>query len=208
MGRVPTYWALGRMRRLSAACSRMCDVQPMTRLDANVGVNISSRHTADVHHHAGVELDVRVQLAPGLELVEERDAPLLDFLGELHVGPAESLGDAAEQRRTRVVGLVHAVAEAHEPVTTLDRVANPRDRRCRWCRWRRACRAPGSVHRHGAGPRARRYRRRPRRRGRRRWSVITRAVNVDALNPWSTVVMRYCSTARACSGDGTSPFIM
>ena len=38
--------------------------------------------------------------------------------------------------------------------------------------------------------------------------VITRAVNVDALNPWSTVVIRYCSTARACSGDGTSPFIM
>ena len=38
--------------------------------------------------------------------------------------------------------------------------------------------------------------------------VITRAVKVDALKPWSTVVMRYCSTARAYSGFGTSPFIM
>ena len=37
----PTYRALGRMRRLSAACSRMWAHQPMTRLDANVGVNIS-----------------------------------------------------------------------------------------------------------------------------------------------------------------------
>ena len=32
--------------------------------------------------------------------------------------------------------------------------------------------------------------------------VITRAVNVDALKPWSIVEMRYCSTARACSGVG------
>ena len=30
--------------------------------------------------------------------------------------------------------------------------------------------------------------------------AITRAVNVEALKPWSTVSMRYCSTARACSG--------
>jgi hypothetical protein len=37
----PTYWALGRMSRLSAACSRMCAHQPMTRLAANVGVNSS-----------------------------------------------------------------------------------------------------------------------------------------------------------------------
>jgi len=36
----------------------------------------------------------------------------------------------------------------------------------------------------------------------------TRAVNVDALNPWSIVEMRYCSTARACSGVGTVPSIM
>ena len=38
--------------------------------------------------------------------------------------------------------------------------------------------------------------------------VMTRAVNVDALKPWSMVEMRYCSTARACSAVGTSPSIM
>ena len=37
----PMYWALGRISRLSAACSRMCAVHPITRLEANVGVNIS-----------------------------------------------------------------------------------------------------------------------------------------------------------------------
>ena len=35
--------------------------------------------------------------------------------------------------------------------------------------------------------------------------AITRAVKVEALKPWSTVSIRYCSTARACSGDGSSP---
>ena len=38
--------------------------------------------------------------------------------------------------------------------------------------------------------------------------VTTRAVNVDALNPWSTVEIRYFSTARACFGWGTSPVSM
>ena len=35
--------------------------------------------------------------------------------------------------------------------------------------------------------------------------VMTRLVNVDALNPWSTVVIWYCSTPRAYSGSGSVP---
>ena len=38
--------------------------------------------------------------------------------------------------------------------------------------------------------------------------VMTRAVNVDALKPWSMVEMRYCSIARAYSGRGVTPVIM
>ena len=38
--------------------------------------------------------------------------------------------------------------------------------------------------------------------------AITRAVKVEALKPWSMVEMRYCSTARAWSGSGTSPLSM
>ena len=38
--------------------------------------------------------------------------------------------------------------------------------------------------------------------------VMTRAVNVDALKPWSMVVIWYCSTPRPGSGSGSSPVII
>jgi hypothetical protein len=38
--------------------------------------------------------------------------------------------------------------------------------------------------------------------------VTTRAVNVDALKPWSMPRMRYCSTARARRGSGSVPSII
>ena len=38
--------------------------------------------------------------------------------------------------------------------------------------------------------------------------VMTREVKVDALNPWSTVVIWYCSIPLARSGSGSSPVIM
>jgi hypothetical protein len=36
--------------------------------------------------------------------------------------------------------------------------------------------------------------------------AITRAVKVEALKPWSTVSIRYCSMARATSGVGSVPW--
>ena len=63
--------------------------------------------------------------------------------------------------RAGVVGLVDAVAEAHEPVAALDRVAQPRLGLVDRCRSRRACRARGSARRRAAAPTARRSRRRP-----------------------------------------------
>ncbi len=38
--------------------------------------------------------------------------------------------------------------------------------------------------------------------------VMTRAVKVDALNPWSTVEIRYCSTALTRAASGTEPVSM
>ena len=102
------------MIRLSAACSRMLAHQPMTRLDANVGVNSSRRQAAVVHHDAGVELDVGVEVAARLQLGEHVDDRLLDDLGELDLVGVDALGDAAEEQRARVVGLVDAVAEPHD----------------------------------------------------------------------------------------------
>ena len=66
----PTYCALGRMSRLSAACSRMCAHQPITRLARERRREQLARDAAPVHHDARVELDVRVEPAAGLQLVE------------------------------------------------------------------------------------------------------------------------------------------
>lgn len=38
--------------------------------------------------------------------------------------------------------------------------------------------------------------------------AITRAVKVEALKPWSTVAIRYRSTARALTGSGSCPVSM
>ncbi|CAM5482857.1 hypothetical protein STENM36S_06467 [Streptomyces tendae] len=38
--------------------------------------------------------------------------------------------------------------------------------------------------------------------------AMTRAVKVDALNPWSMVEIRYCSIARVRASSGSSPVSM
>ncbi len=38
--------------------------------------------------------------------------------------------------------------------------------------------------------------------------VTTRAVNVEALKPWSMVRIMYCSIARACASVGSAPVSM
>src|SRR3954471_13322089 len=81
--------------------------------------------SAPVHDDAGVELNVRVEPPARLELGQHLDRLGLDLLGQLHVRSAEALGDAAQHDRAGVVGLVHAVPEAHEPVATLDRGPQP-----------------------------------------------------------------------------------
>ena len=73
-----------------------------------------------MHHHAGVELDVGVQVAPRLQLGQHVDGRALDGLGELHQRAPQPLGDRAQQHRTRVVRLVDAVAEAHDALAALD----------------------------------------------------------------------------------------
>ena len=181
------------MSRLSAACSRMLAHQPITRLDANVGVNSSRRQAAAVHHDAGVELDVGVELAAGLELGEHLDAVASTCLASSILSPPSRSATSRSMHRARVVGLVDAVAEAHEPVAALDRVAQPRlgvvggadrvehveraARRAAVQRARQRADAPTT-----AAPRSAPV------------DVMTRAVNVDALKPWSIVEMRYCST--------------
>ena len=87
------------MMRLSAACSSRLAHQPITRDDANVGVNRSAGQPAVLHHDAGVELDVGVQVAARLQLGEHVDHGLLDLLGELDLRRSDPLGDAVQEAR-------------------------------------------------------------------------------------------------------------
>jgi hypothetical protein len=87
-----------------------------------VGVNSSGGKPAVVHDHAGVELDVGVELAAGLELGQHLDHRGLDLLGEVDLAGTDALGHAPEEQRPRVVGLVDAVAEAHDLLAPLDGV--------------------------------------------------------------------------------------
>ena len=68
---------------------------------------------------AGVEVDVRVQLAADEVVVAERD--LLELQGDVEqrvlAGDLEHVvGRLLDDRRPRVVVLVDAVAEAHQPL--------------------------------------------------------------------------------------------
>ena len=62
----PTYSALGRIRRLSSYCSRICAVQPDTRLIAKIGVNRSRGISSAVYTRSRIEVDIRLQ--PFLDL--------------------------------------------------------------------------------------------------------------------------------------------
>ncbi len=73
-----------------------------------------------MHDHPGVELDVGVELATRLQLGQHVDRRALDGLRELDQRATEALGDRAQEHRARVVGLVDAVAEAHDALAALD----------------------------------------------------------------------------------------
>src|ERR1035437_5159961 len=73
-----------------------------------------------VPDHSGVELDVRVETPARLELGENAQRGGLDMPRELHLITPHLGGNLAEQRRAGVVGLVHAMTEAHQPLTSPD----------------------------------------------------------------------------------------
>ena len=108
---------LGRMIRLSAACSRTLAHQPMAGLEAKVGVNRTGerrRRPSRPRHRTR-----RWCAAPaGLSSSSSSMTPL-GASGEAHLAPAVP-SDRAEEDRPRVVGAVDGVAEAHDLAARLD----------------------------------------------------------------------------------------
>ena len=157
-----------------------------------------------LHHHARVELDVGVAArGPGLSSASSADDPLLDRAGELDQLAAELLRRLAQHARARVVGAVDGVAEAHDPLAR----ARPGRAPSRRSGPASPISSSASSARLGraAVQRARTARRAPPTRRPPTSAPVeatTRAVNVEALKPWSTVAIEVRSTARACSGVG------
>ena len=60
-----------------------------------------------------------------MALLERLQRDLLELLGDLELWRAELLGGALEDPRARILGAVDAVAEAHDPLARLKRLAHP-----------------------------------------------------------------------------------
>ena len=169
----------------TAACSTTWLVQPIVRLTANVGVNIDARQAGRRHHDAGVELDVARQRAVGLQL------------GERHEDLRLESRSPGRRGRRRVARPPRAAAPDRGSGARYTACPNPMIRRPALTSWRTQSGARSGVPiasrassaRLGAPP----------------WSgpasapiaahtasatsapveATTRAVNVDALKPWS-----------------------
>ena len=151
-GPSPTYLAVGRIRRPSRFCSRMCADQPATRAQANIGVNSSGGHIREVEDHGRPELDVGGQHAVGLACLELRQRRPLELLGDLEARRGELATGAAQDPGARIFGPVDAVAEPHQPLPAVERVWHPAARRRRAVRPRRSSSARGRARRRAAGP--------------------------------------------------------
>ena len=119
-------------------------------------------------------------------------------------GPPRPARHVAEEQRAGVIGLVDPVAESHDAVAAADGVADP---------------GLGPVGgadgvEHVQGPAGRPAVQGPRQRAdgaaeaaarSAPVEVMTRAVKVDELKPWSMVRIRYCSTRPGLWPPGSAP---
>ena len=156
--RGPTYSDCGRMRRSSACCSITCAHQPAHLPQANRATNVRRGQADRLQHERRVELDVRLEVASRLHLVEHAHHRLLDLAREVEEraivqrGAGHLRGDLAQHVRPRIAHLVDAVAESHDAAAGRELIAAPNPRRSLRCGSPSACRAPGPALRHAAAP--------------------------------------------------------
>src|SRR3954447_12290532 len=82
------------------------------------------RHLGDVEHDRRPVLDVRPRVA-GRLLRDRLVRDLLELLGDRDARRAELLRDALEHAGARILGPIHAMAEAHDPVAARERLRDP-----------------------------------------------------------------------------------
>src|SRR5918996_3412562 len=83
------------------------------------------RHVGVVEHDGGPELDVRGQHAVRLARLQLGERGLLEPLGHLQTRRSDLARRAAQHAGAWVLGPVHAVAKAHQPLARVERILDP-----------------------------------------------------------------------------------
>ena len=103
----------------------MCADQPAVRAQVNSGVKSSGGTLGVVEHDGRPELDVGGQHAVGLARPQLGERGRLERLGDLGARRADRLRRAPQHPRARVLGAVHAVPEAHQPLAAVEHRPHP-----------------------------------------------------------------------------------
>ena len=101
----------------------MCAAQPPTRALANIGVNSSGGTSAKSSTTADQNSTFVASTRSGLRAFSSASAACLELLGHLQSRRADLAGGAPQHAGARILGAVDAVAEAHQPVAPVERVA-------------------------------------------------------------------------------------
>ena len=110
----------GRTRRPVRFCSSMWALHPASRAQ----VNIDGEHVWRAPRRSRARWPPRTRRwSPGpgrAALAQLSQRRLLERLGDLEAGGVQLLGRAAQDAGARVLGAVHAVAEAHQPLAAVE----------------------------------------------------------------------------------------
>ena len=118
----PTYLAVGRISRPSRFCSMMWADQPAVRAHVNIGVNSSGGTSAKSSTTADQNSTLVASTRSGLRACSSASAACSSASATSTRGAPISLGRAAQHARPRVLGPVHAVPEAHQPLAAVEQV--------------------------------------------------------------------------------------
>ena len=124
-GPCPTYFARrANQLRLALLLEDVCRPSGDARAGEHRREQVR-RHFGQIKHDRRPELDVRREHAVGLTGVELRERSLLERFGDFKARRAKFCACAPQHPRAGVFGAVDAMAEAHQPLTAVERLADP-----------------------------------------------------------------------------------
>ena len=123
LGGGPTYFAEGLISRASRFCSRMCADQPATRAQVNMLVKRSGGTSARSSTTADQNSTLVARTRSGLRACSSASAARSSASATSKRVEPSSRAVRRRTRAARVLGAIDAVAEAHEALAAIQRVA-------------------------------------------------------------------------------------